>query len=248
MKSLKITIPKPCSENWQKMEKREQSRYCSACQRCVIDFTNFSENELMSYLNSTNEKVCGHFNQSQLNKLLINRGLHESKGFNFFSTLMLISTVSFSNNIKESLKYPLTLVQESKDSKDDNKSFNKKSLKKDFITISIKGKVYDCETKENLQYASVSIKGTQIGTVTNDKGEFELLIPSEYNNSKTVLLVSIVGYFTKEYDLSGINKENWEIGLSGETLTGEVVIIRKQSIWNKFSGIFKRKDKKTKCE
>lgn len=245
--SIKVTVPKPCSENWQNMERREQSRYCSTCQKCVIDFTNFSDTELVAYFRATDNTVCGRFNRYQLDKLLIVKKINSNKKLNLFSTLMLVSTIGFSNNIKENLQRPLTLVQEKKNPKDNGEA--KKAIScKEFGPVNIKGKVYDCETKEALQYAAVSVKGTKIGTLTDKAGNFDLLIPSEYNNADAVILVHYTGYLAKEYKLSSIKNENWEIGLSGIVLTGEVLITRKPTIWTKFVRLFKRKHKQPKCD
>lgn len=67
--SIQISIPKPCHEKWDNMTPQEQGRFCSACQKCVIDFRNYTDDELYSFLNEhRNEKMCGKFNASQLNR------------------------------------------------------------------------------------------------------------------------------------------------------------------------------------
>ncbi len=60
----------------------------------------------------------------------------------------------------------------------------------EFITI--KGNVTDRENNKPLEYASVSIKGAPIGTVTNDEGNFVFHIPEKYMADS--LLISILGY------------------------------------------------------
>lgn len=69
-----ITIPKPCSENWENMSPTEQGRHCFSCEKEVVDFTRFSEQELLQYFSQpkTNEqKICGRFNQTQLHPISI---------------------------------------------------------------------------------------------------------------------------------------------------------------------------------
>src|ERR1035437_3568200 len=46
--------------------------------------------------------------------------------------------------------------------------------------------------------ATISIKGTSTGIVSNEKGEFELKIPQSL---PVTLVVSFVGYKTQEYDV-----------------------------------------------
>src|SRR5437868_2058968 len=62
--------------------------------------------------------------------------------------------------------------------------------------ITITAKVTDAETGESLGYASVSLKGKPIGTVTNDQGDFDFHIPSDFRND--IFLVSMLGYESYE--------------------------------------------------
>lgn len=63
----KISIPKPCHEDWNNMSPEAQGRHCMACSKTVIDFTNWNEHQIRNYLESrSSEKVCGRFNTSQL--------------------------------------------------------------------------------------------------------------------------------------------------------------------------------------
>lgn len=63
----KISIPKPCHEDWNNMSPEAQGRHCMACSKTVIDFTSWDERRIRNYLESrSREKVCGRFNPSQL--------------------------------------------------------------------------------------------------------------------------------------------------------------------------------------
>jgi hypothetical protein len=59
-------------------------------------------------------------------------------------------------------------------------------------TVEISGKVTDKKSGSPLPYASVSLKGHPIGTITNDAGEFNFFIPSTL--SQDTLVISYVGY------------------------------------------------------
>lgn len=70
--NLKITIPKPCSENWNKMTIKEKGRFCSSCSKTVIDFTKKNTTEIKRYLvENKNEQICGHFYKKQLDTIVI---------------------------------------------------------------------------------------------------------------------------------------------------------------------------------
>ncbi|MBS1774081.1 MAG: carboxypeptidase regulatory-like domain-containing protein [Bacteroidetes bacterium] len=66
---LHISIPSPCSEDWSKMTPQDQGRFCKSCQKCVIDFTSWTDKQLYEYVqNNLNKKICGRFDVSQLNR------------------------------------------------------------------------------------------------------------------------------------------------------------------------------------
>jgi len=63
-----------------------------------------------------------------------------------------------------------------------------------FLSLSqiVKGTAQSAETKQGLAYASVLIKGTDIGTLTDDNGYFELNYPEEHENDS--LTIQYIGY------------------------------------------------------
>ncbi len=66
-KWYKVTIPKPCREDWNKMTSNKKGKFCDVCTKTVIDFTNKSTNEIQDILLKNHDKrVCGHFYKSQL--------------------------------------------------------------------------------------------------------------------------------------------------------------------------------------
>ncbi|WET50635.1 hypothetical protein PYS58_05760 [Chryseobacterium indologenes] len=62
---MKITIPKPCHENWDNMTPDEKGKFCSVCSKTVHDFTGFSDEELINTFNSDKD-ICGRFREDQL--------------------------------------------------------------------------------------------------------------------------------------------------------------------------------------
>ena len=70
---LKISIPTPCHEDWNKMTPDETGRHCSACAKSVVDFTGMSDEEVKHFFlnKKEDEKVCGRFKQIQLHSIVI---------------------------------------------------------------------------------------------------------------------------------------------------------------------------------
>lgn len=69
---FKITIPKPCHENWNEMTLKEKGRFCSSCAKTVVDFTKKTTEDIQDYLvENKNKQVCGHFYNKQLDTIVI---------------------------------------------------------------------------------------------------------------------------------------------------------------------------------
>ena len=87
------------------------------------------------------------------------------------------------------------------------------------LEVDISGKVTD-ENGEGLPGASVLVKGSDIGTVTDSEGLFKLSVP----DNATTLVFSFVGYLTEEIDIEG--RTTIDIILSPDiSQLSEVVVI-----------------------
>jgi hypothetical protein len=71
-RKLKITIPEPCHENWDKMTPKDNGRFCISCSKTVIDFTSMLPDEVQHFfIQNQNKKICGRFKNEQLESLII---------------------------------------------------------------------------------------------------------------------------------------------------------------------------------
>lgn len=90
-------------------------------------------------------------------------------------------------------------------------------------TITVTGTVVDL-LGEPIIGATVQVKGTSQGTITNLDGEFRVTVPS----SKSVLVISLIGFKTQEVTVS--NQTHLKVTLAEDTqLLDEVVVIGFQS-------------------
>ena len=48
----------------------EQGKYCSVCSKNLIDFTSLSDSAIIGLIEKSNGKVCGRFNEKQLNRII----------------------------------------------------------------------------------------------------------------------------------------------------------------------------------
>lgn len=66
---LHISIPEPCGENWNAMTVHDAlHRHCGACDRVLVDFSQMSDAEIISFL-QRGEKTCGRFRNDQINRV-----------------------------------------------------------------------------------------------------------------------------------------------------------------------------------
>ena len=91
-----------------------------------------------------------------------------------------------------------------------------------------KGKVIDSETKSELPFANIGIKGTTIGTVSDKNGNFTLKLNGNISLNDT-LQISFIGYKTNSLPLSTLtDSENVVELLPKEDQLSEVFISSKK--------------------
>ncbi|QBA63693.1 carboxypeptidase-like regulatory domain-containing protein [Muriicola soli] len=76
---------------------------------------------------------------------------------------------------------------------------------------SYRGEIVDSETNKPLVFATITLEGTNISTVTNTEGGFLLKVPS--NTESTTLEVSFLGYRSKTVPLASLNQDSNKIEL-----------------------------------
>jgi hypothetical protein len=63
----KVTIPKPCHEDWNTMTPEETGRFCNSCIKSVVDFTSMKAPEINAFFRAhEGEKICGRFKKEQV--------------------------------------------------------------------------------------------------------------------------------------------------------------------------------------
>jgi CarboxypepD_reg-like domain len=244
--ALMLSIPNPCSENWNNMTPQEKGRFCDTCQKCVVDFTAMTDAAVLDYFNKNNNKICGRFDKRQLDRVLIINDKRFQKRFNIAASLLLLSSLGFGNTVKHDAVLPFKILQfEVKNAALESQNrFPTDSISNDKITIG--GKIFTAENlKEPLIGASILIKGTSLGRVTDIDGEFAFTIPIEFLQDG-ILVISCIGYKTQELELSKLKTtEHLDISLKeSEGLSGEIIVIKRPSLWKRFTNLFRRKGHK----
>ncbi|MEZ4842964.1 MAG: hypothetical protein R3A43_01795 [Bacteroidia bacterium] len=97
----KIIVNNPCHIDWNAMTATEKGKYCGACKKVVVDFSDWKTEEIKDYIQNQSNRVCGHFKKSQVE---VKRPIHHQFLVN------LHDKINASNKFRWSQKAALWLV------------------------------------------------------------------------------------------------------------------------------------------
>jgi len=165
--SFTLKVNNPCTENWDEMTPADKGRHCAACQKTVIDFTTLTDKEIISFFaDYTNDRVCGHFLVSQVDRELTilkpNQSFSIKPAQRIAASLLLLQTIATTAWSQD--EKPRTEQQ-------DNtfQASGKNQL--------LKGIVMDYVTKAPLSGMTVRITGTELVAATDKHGKYKFTLP-----------------------------------------------------------------------
>lgn len=86
-----------------------------------------------------------------------------------------------------------------------------------------KGSILDSKSKNELVFASITVSGTTISTVSNSEGKFSIKVPTDKQNSS--LVISFLGYKNKVVSIKELKPEKNLLYLEpSNTILDEVVV------------------------
>lgn len=177
---LQVSIPEPCSENWDAMTPVDQQRrHCAACDKTLTDFSHMTDRQIGQILRTNGGNLCGRFRKSQLDRPLRLAEPRRRRGIAAVaaSAGLLLAAPAFGQGVTPE---PMEQVE--------------RSPKKEAGTppgkVVIKGTVTD-ESGEGLIGASILISGTTIGTITDLDGRFQLVVSDDKG---VTLAISYTGF------------------------------------------------------
>lgn len=115
---FKLTIPKPCHENWDEMTPQDNGRFCMNCSKTVIDFSSLLPEEIQRFfIQNQNQRICGRFKNSQLETITIqipSRVLYTQTNYHKMFLLALfvaMGTTLFSCQDKDGNKHKINKIE-----------------------------------------------------------------------------------------------------------------------------------------
>lgn len=255
---FKLTVPQPCSENWNNMLPVQGGKHCESCNKKVIDFTRFTDQQLQDYFKNHSGNTCGRLLKDQTQRIIqIKEPGTRSKLLPqiIVSTLLYLGISKTTDAQQSSSSQTQTFATNISRHKVTDTEKDQKSG-----SNSITGIVTNSTTGEPIPFASVLLKsGDSVitSTTTNLEGEFKIIIPEIINSNNLAIHVSDIIY------------EPWEIKLPVQQTplivimimspkdsfdiietytTGGFIYYEEPSIWQKIKNFIKSKIHQTKEE
>lgn len=216
-KSIKITIPEPCHEDWATMTPTQKGRHCAVCEKEVIDFTKHTNEQLYKTVVSGGS-LCGRFSKKQLDHTISLSRKEGRSWASYAASLLIPAAILATQEIKAQGEVYTTEQTDGNYTSLGISSLSRKQNKQDTLqkqtTHIIKGMV--SEELEPLAGISISIKGTKKGTHTHLDGTYELevavgdILVFEYVDYKTVEIIisketkAILNITMEPYNVKGI--------------------------------------------
>jgi hypothetical protein len=112
-KRFTISIPEPCTENWNEMTPTERGKFCAHCQKDVIDFSSKADFEIANFAKHKKGNFCGRFVDTQLEKEFSYTELEKYSNLKYAAALAL-GLMTAENIVAEENK-PKTEISNQKD-------------------------------------------------------------------------------------------------------------------------------------
>ncbi len=201
---MSLSIQQPCLENWEAMSPTEQGKFCSNCQKEVVNFTTYSLAEIKQHLERTSDS-CGRFRKMQIEAFNVRyQALPTPSRIRAWAGAAVLTAVvalpSFANTasvVVDTLPpTPVMPLNSSTVTTETPLSSTPKSA-----TVTLSGKVVDrsTATPEGLPFATVYIAEKEKGVQTDFDGLFSIEVPQ--SEEPITLVVSYVGYPTEQYKI-----------------------------------------------
>lgn len=98
-----------------------------------------------------------------------------------------------------------------------------------------KGSILDSKTKNELIFASITVSGTSISTISNSEGKFSIKIPTEKQNLS--LIISYLGYKNKVVPIQELKPEKNTLFLEPSDTMLDEVVVKVKDAKNIFLGV-----------
>ncbi|MCK8492209.1 hypothetical protein M0L20_10145 [Spirosoma sp. RP8] len=193
MSSFSVQIPQPCHERWSEMQPDERGRFCASCQKLVIDYTAFSDQELIKLLSKPLATNCGRFRDDQLNRPLVPATKGARPVWRHWLSLLTMSLFGWQAaraqvNQRRILSQPATVYQAAEKPVVSIRAIPVRSTLGPSTKWVVRGRIMRNDSSGTLlpvsgAYVSVSRSGERWVTQSDDTGAFSLPITTRIDTT-----------------------------------------------------------------
>jgi len=225
-----LKIDKPCNENWNEMTPVEQGRHCRVCAKKVVDFSENSHDEIITFLSAAEGQTCGRFKENQIavyghKKSSKNIPIYKSIAASFLAIIGFGTSTSVAQEREIYLKGDVAIQP------------NEEVVKNQF-GVTIKGTVLSHNKPVNKAKISLFTNGKLILSVlSNDRGEYTLVIDKEtLINNRFTVKVFASGLSTKTIEDLKATKEEITLNIAMEVehmIMGKIHVEPEKEVYKK---------------
>ncbi len=197
-----IQVQSPCHESWAAMTPTSTGRHCAACQKVVVDFTQKTDAEILTYLARAGSQPCGRFRAEQLGRPL-QPAATVNRWRSWLASVLALGGVLGSGRVAAQASSPQSGGGPTPITSSSALSATAAAAPKPTQAsatmprgadepLVVRGIVTDATTGDRLPGVTVVVQGTSRGVSTGANGEFELTLTE--HDASGMLVVSFVGY------------------------------------------------------
>lgn len=239
--TYRLSIKNPCQKReWNDMEDAEKGKFCAVCARHVFDFASWTDDEIIHFINNTNQAVCARMSHEQMNRTLSVQPQRDTKRWHKIAAAgLLLLTTTTHLYAKEKPDESIAQYQ----SQDYFETEELLSPKYDSIKNKIKGKLVEERTGRPIAGMNIALKGTRVSAETDSLGNFSIIVPDNFPGNEIVLVVDGAYGFEGQTQKSVYKKELPITGLvikKPDMMVGEIQIISPKQKKSRPSGKHKK--------
>lgn len=230
----RLSIPSPCTEDWNQMQPNGCGRFCSTCQKTVVDFTGYSDEEFKTYFQKATVIPCGRFTPQQLSLSIPPKAkrLPAWLRLNQYAAAMLLGltglTIRAYSQSAQIEQGPMAKARP------DGQTAG--------MSLHIRGQVID-DSGEAIPGAMVTLDSTN--AITDVDGNFLLPLAAEQQWPMYLKIQYFLGDTVARVNESDIRSNSilkFRMPERNNELMGDIVIIqRKRSFWHRLTKPFRKR-------
>ncbi|MCZ4409120.1 carboxypeptidase-like regulatory domain-containing protein [Cryomorphaceae bacterium 1068] len=239
---------RPCDQHWSDMKRVGEKRLCQKCEKHITDFRKLSSREIALAHAKSETAVCGLYSPDQLGNGSSRTAKRSLIPIASFASLLSLLSPSVIQGQSVEIKTPVEQTPEvsGNELKETEASTVPTTSQQDSIIISGKATYFsDQGDGEPIPFATIMVKGTEIGTTTDFDGNYALDI-SEVSDSlaEITLVFNYIGTTRQEMLVPNraMTNVNFDAVTEDNMVAFSVAVVKAplhKRVWRKMTSVFR---------